>query len=194
MRLRHAIRLRVPSSRDRGRRNRDYYPTPRHAIDELLDRHPPPQGKRVLEPCAGDGAIVRALVERGYDVTAVEVRAEEQPRLEDSCAENVVIDDWLEQDEDDFCAFFELDAAVTNPPFSMAQVFARSLLSVDPPLDYVALLLGIDVEASGAWRQFWADHPWTARVKLFKRPSFTGDGRTDGRNYCWFIWEPNNGG
>lgn len=33
--------------------------------------------------------------------------------------------------------------------------------------------------------EFPVDH----LVVLSKRPSFTGDGKTDGTGYAWFIWD-----
>jgi len=76
----------------------DFFPTPPDVLDALLDsRFPPPPGP-VLDPCAGDGAILRRLRERGWalhDLFACEVRGEEAPGLR-ALAEFVAVGDWHE--------------------------------------------------------------------------------------------------
>lgn len=171
------------------RRDADFYPTPRHAIEVLLEEAPPLEGVPVLEPAAGDGAIVKRLIARGHAVVAVELRPEAREDLAPLCAHpphRLVIADWLKGDEARWTHRWPM-AIVTNPPFSIAREFAEACLATEA--SYVALLLRINVEASRPWRSLWQAHPWTRRVPLWKRPSFTGDGRTDGANYCWFIWD-----
>ena len=53
-----------------------YWPTPAWCTQLLLQEHPPPKGSLVWEPSAGRGAIVRELVAAGYEVWAIEQRAE----------------------------------------------------------------------------------------------------------------------
>jgi len=164
-----------------GRREADFYATPPSALAPLLDECPPPMGL-VIEPAAGDGAIVKVLLARGYRVWANELRREclsDLRRLECS----VTIGDWLTTAQEPWPE--EPYSIVTNPPFSIARKFAEACLATQA--QYVALLLRINVEASNPWRKFWEQHPWTHRVVLWKRPSFTGHG-TDACNYFWAIW------
>lgn len=56
-----------PSTADTGQRNDfDFYETPAFMTRSLLHYHPLPSGSRILEPCAGDGAISRVLQAAGY--------------------------------------------------------------------------------------------------------------------------------
>lgn len=185
------LRLRLgarPSRRKAKRREADFYPTPPEAIATLLEQRPPPTW-RVLEPAAGDGAIVRALLERGYEASAVELRYECLPILGRLCP--TTIGDWIEiaksPDAVALAAGGQVQSIVTNVPFAIGPGFSEACLSVGAA--YVALLLKLDAEGSPTWKEFWGQHPWDDRVKLWKRPSFTGDGKTDGHNYAWFVWD-----
>lgn len=154
-------------SSKQGRRDSDWYPTPRHTILSLLDECPPPPGL-VIEPCAGDGAVVRVLLERGYQVSAVELRKECFAELMELCP--TTIGDWLvigrtwPLPEPPY-------SIVTNPPFSIAREFAEACLATQAR--YVALLLRINVEASNPWRKFWEAHPWP-RVRFYLSEQRTG--------------------
>lgn len=98
-----------------------FYPTPRKVIDEILNEslghrlHDVPNAK-VLEPSAGDGAIVRALLGYTPNVTAIEVDPDryrkltalqrQHPRLTALCANFLTIP-----------ARPTFDFVVMNPPF-----------------------------------------------------------------------------
>src|SRR3989304_194672 len=47
----------------------DYYPTPAWCVDRLAEACPEVRNRknRILEPCAGDGAILRALTRYGSE-------------------------------------------------------------------------------------------------------------------------------
>jgi len=165
-----------------GRREADFYATPPSALAPLLDECPPPMGL-VIEPAAGDGAIVKVLLERGYRVGAFELREQCMLDLAPLCP--TAMGDWLLMSRDPELLPVVPWSIVTNPPFSIAREFAEACLATQA--QYVALLLRINVEASNPWRKFWEAHPWTNRVVLWKRPSFTGHG-TDACNYFWAVW------
>ena len=78
------------SSTNRGgkRQDLDVYPTPAWVVDRLLEVVDFPGG-RWLEPCAGDGAIMRAVNAWRADVRwdACELRAECTPALDASPVE-----------------------------------------------------------------------------------------------------------
>jgi len=64
--------MRIQSSHPRDARGLDAYFTPVEAVLALLDIEPSiPQ--RVLEPAAGDGAIVRPLRAAGFDVVTQDI-------------------------------------------------------------------------------------------------------------------------
>lgn len=165
-------------------RTTDLRYTPRATIEALFDSDPPPDGC-VLDPCAGDGAILRVAKARGYEVAAVEIREEERDAL-DQLDENAVIGDWLRMDRTPWTGW----SVVTNPPFSLAREFAASCLALQP--EYMAFLLRCNVIGSRPWRAFWRQHPPT-RVRPVERPAFPKPGEsvaegTDASEYAWFIW------
>jgi hypothetical protein len=168
----------LPTSPGAG--DRDVRYTPRGPIEALLASDPPPRGGYVLDPAAGDGAILRVLVEAGYQVAAHEIREEEQDGLR-AITPRVTIGDWLSPRR----AYGKPAAIVANPPFSLAREFAISALEC---CEWVAFLLRLNTLGSRPWRQFWSEHPPTA-LRPIVRPSFTGDGRTDASEYLWVIWD-----
>lgn len=189
----------LPHGLDEEAKKADFWPTPRSAIESLLDSDPPIEGSYILEPCAGDGAIVRVLLERGYRVDAVEIRDKEIVKLVAMCG-TVLRADFLElsarylaRDHRLIPPFVGLkplhdaDAIITNPPFSIARAFATCCLKIAER--YVALLLRMNVLGSSPWANFWLANPPSAIRPLRKRPSFSGDGKTDACEYGWFIWD-----
>lgn len=166
-------------------RRADYWPTPAWVTEALLDSDVAPPTVPVLEPAAGDGAIVRVLRSRGYAVDAVELREEEREHLEAARCQSISIGDWLQVSAG---LSTSRRAIVTNPPFSIALPFARACLTVGAV--YVALLLPVTslAGAAAAWGPFWRDHPPTALRPLRRRPRFAGNG-TDRVGVTWVIWQ-----
>lgn len=75
---------------------------------------------------------------------------------------------------------------VTNPPYSIAREIAESCFKAEP--DTIALLLRCNHLGSNPWRPFWTAHRPTAALYV-RRPSFTGDGKTDASEYVWVLWQ-----
>lgn len=173
-------------------RGADYWPTPAWCVEALLDSDWPPLRGLVIEPAAGDGAILRVLKDRGYhDLQAVEIREAERGRIAAEVAGNFTIGDWLtlSRDADWMAAVVDKRrfSICTNPPFSIAIPFAEACLSVGAA--YVALLLPVTslAGAAAAWGPFWRQHPPTALRPLRRRPRFAGGG-TDRVGVVWVIW------
>lgn len=84
---------------------RDFYPTPREAVDPLVPHLQ--HGDMFLEPCAGDGALVRHLECYGMSCKHA---SDVEPRA-----------DWIEKDDvfdDNLWAVSEaVDYIITNPPW-----------------------------------------------------------------------------
>jgi hypothetical protein len=88
------------------RRAQDFYSTPAKAVLPLL-RHLPPRC-RFVEPCAGDGALIRALESAGHicvQASDIELRA---PNI---CLDNAAT-----------CELHEGSTAITNPPWAWAML------------------------------------------------------------------------
>ena len=101
----------MSSTNGKNKRPNDFYPTPARVTDALLSQFQFKEGDTFLEPCRGDGAI--------YDrIDLPEERkhwAEIQERV-----------DYLGQD---FAARgLYYDVVITNPPFSLAEEFIRTMI------------------------------------------------------------------
>jgi hypothetical protein len=177
-RYRHAV-----SSTNRGavRRASDYYPTPAWCVRSLLSEVALPGGSW-LEPCAGDGAIIRAVREVRPDVrwTGWELREEAAPSLRRLLpAPRLHIGDFLASPK----PRRRYSVALTNPPFSRATPFVEACLE---RADLVVMLLRLSFLSTRDRADFMRSHCPDVYV-LAKRPSFTG-GPTDSADYAWFVW------
>lgn len=172
------------SSTKRGgqRSEADAYATPEWATLRALEAMPwLPPGGHWMDPCAGDGAIIRAtkLVYPRVEWDAVEIRDEAEPDLKATGA-NYVIGDFLAGH------FRPLAAHVvfTNPPFRIAQDFIEKSLTIT---DHVVMLLRLNYLGSEKRADFLREYPPDVYV-LPNRPSFM-NGETDSIEYAWFHWE-----
>jgi len=173
------------SSTNRGSRRSpaDFYPTPAWCVRRLLDEVVLPGGGWV-EPCAGDGAIVRAVSAVRDDVvwTCNEVRATCEEPLRGLGA-TVRIGETQGWRPDERAA-----VAITNPPFRLAMdMVAWSRRHAD----VAVLLLRLNFVATARRAPFMRAHPPDVYV-LPNRPSFTGRG-TDSIEYAWFVWGQGGG-
>lgn len=181
------------AGRGAKRQKHDVYPTPLWPTKRLLE-HVVLPGGAWLEPCAGDGAIVRGVhcmypvchkitlwhlvelrraqaVEQGLGSTVAELPCDYQV--------------WTGQD------FFEwdpprtYDVAITNPPYVDALDVIIRCLGMS---EYVAMLLRLN------WLESDARAPWIRThmpdvYPLPNRPSYQGNGRTDATSYAWMVWD-----
>lgn len=146
----------------------DFYATPPWLVRAILPclRVTP---HRILEPAAGDGAIVRELraaypsarideyeLTRGADFLAKEPRP-------------------------------EYDLVITNPPYALAERFVRHALRFRRSHESeVVMLLRLNF-LGGQKRAAWLRACTPCVFVSPRRPSFTGRG-TDATEYAWFIW------
>jgi hypothetical protein len=165
---------------DDGLKDLDPYFTCFEAIQSLIllegDRMP----RRILEPAAGDGAIVRPLLAAGHFVIASDIH--------DYGLEGCGILDYLTASP-----LPHVDGVVTNPPYKWAQAFATKALTEVP---YVALLVRtnwlMDSERRGRWldvheptRQ-WLLLP---RLPMMHRYGWEGKKAPSNTPYCWAVWQ-----
>ncbi|APR81061.1 Phage protein [Minicystis rosea] len=173
------------SSTNRGgtRNPADFYPTPRWCVLRALEEMALPGGEWI-EPCAGDGAIVRAVQQARADVSwqAVELRETCRPLLEKSLSGKgrVVCTDFFDWDP-----ARRFDVLFTNPPYSLAEQFLEKGLSI---ASNVVLLLRLNFLASARRAELMRRRAPDVYV-LPNRPSFSGQG-TDSVEYAWFHWPP----
>ncbi len=171
-----------------GQRKRlkdDAYYTPPWCVRALLSEVEIPRYLPILDPCAGDGAILRAFAagERDSVVEVVtgrvsrftrelyanEIREEERAGLVELCGEeNVGIGDCRD------LVLEDASAVVTNPPFALADDIVRGLVSpaVAPRVPFAAFLLRMNWLAPQKRNTLARRRPPTAIVVLPRRPCF----------------------
>lgn len=160
----------------------EFYPTPDWCLKQLLAfLHLP--GGLWLEPALGTGNVVRAVDDVRNDVhwTTADIVPE---YLADHTLDYTDLDGPLVVEK-----FF--DVAITNPPFSLALLFAQQML-IDA--DIAILLLRLDwLSPSTQQRSLTVRDPWLRNNKPYvlilpNRPSFTVGGGSDSNEYGWFCW------
>lgn len=201
----------VARSRAKGtkRRDRDAYLTIQSSADAILWRLRYLLGpvKKVLEPSAGTGNLVRAAKEVWPDakILAVDLFDKHHVALHKAGATSYIIGDFLTQD----VRGFDADVSVSNPPFSDAERHVEhALAQLRDGAYHVALLpttflcaqrrargLYANVEPvlenEATWpsqrRGEWGPLRWV--MPIAERPSFTDDGKTDMVEYAVFIFQ-----
>lgn len=157
------------------RRAFDYYPTPAWMTRALIRRvHP----FDVIEPCAGDGAIVKVLERNGVDVVATN---DLDPSRE--CETHLDAADPASWDE---LCIANPYWGVTNLPFDLAD---RIVPLAVKNLQHFATILRLSwLEPTAARQRFLAAHPPCTLI-VMPRWDFKGRGATDSVTSAWFIWE-----
>jgi predicted RNA methylase len=179
------------SASGRGkRREGDEYLTPFNLASELTGllakEHGFDFGKsRVLEPSAGNGAFVSAVLEfwpRSSGVVAVEKNEKFRTALESLNPSQIVIGSY-----EDFEPERKFDLIIGNPPYSLAESHIRRMMGHVAPNGAVAILLRSAFLNSAKRAEFWSLYPPNWIYALVQRPSFS-EGGSDSTEYSFFIW------
>lgn len=160
---------------DFERRDRDFYPTPRGAVLPLLPHLQ--YGTMFAEPCAGDGALIRALEWAGMScVEALDV----EPQTEIAYRADAL--EWT--------ADPSADAIITNPPWNrrvlhpMIVCFARQRPTW--------LLFDADWVHT---RQAAPYLPWLRKIVSVGRVKWIPDSKMTGKDNCaWYLFDQNGVG
>lgn len=158
----------------------DNYATPAWCVHRLLDRVELPRGDW-LDPCAGEGAIIKACDAWGVHAVrwrAFELRQECRPLLSAVTMASRYVN-WLGMKP----RTPRFDVILTNPPYSLAMEFVEQSIR---HARTVAMLLRLNFVASHRRHAFFSKLMPDVYV-LPNRPSFTGGG-TDATEYAWFVW------
>ncbi|MFH5773566.1 class I SAM-dependent methyltransferase [Paracoccus sp. NGMCC 1.201697] len=160
------------------RRERDFYPTPREAVAPLIPHLQ--YGDMFIEPCAGDGALVRAL--EHYGMSCVEA-TDIQP-----AASDIRQFDALDEDLD-----LVAEGAVwiiTNPPWS------RDLLH--PMIRHFSRICPTWLLFDADWmhtRQSAEFLPLLRKVVSVGRVKWIPDSKMTGKdNCCWYLFDAHQSG
>ncbi len=164
---------------DPQRDARDFYRTPEWCVRELYRTHPG-LPHPTLDPCGGDGALMRACPVpnqiRGVELDPELVRAANAP------ASRTVP---LRLNQGDGLALgWRGEHVLMNPPYRDALEWVVKGVE---EADSVLALLRLGFMGSQARMPFWVANTPRAVVTLAKRPSFTGKG-SDSADYAWFFW------
>lgn len=161
---------------DFERRERDFYPTPREAVAPLLPYLRP--ATSFIEPCAGDGALVRTLEDSGHSCwLAVDIEPQ-HPRI-------------LRGDAMAVRTNPSLDCFITNPPWD------RSALH--PIITHLAAQAPTWLLFDADWmhtRQSAEFMPWCRKIVSVGRVKWIPDSKMTGKdNCCWYeFWAGNRNG
>ena len=165
----------------KGRSPHDFYPTDPAAVEAILNLESFPG--TVLEPCAGDGAVVRVLLSRGYRV----VSNEPYPRagLTPDYSE-----DYLDLEDKPP----GVESVVTNPPFALALPFVLKTIALG--IDKHAWLLRVQFgEGKTRYTELFS-RCQPARVWLFARRPYdmspdrpAGAKRGSMMTLAWWVWD-----
>jgi len=173
---------------ERGGGENDYFPTPAWCCARLLERFKLPNGF-IVEPSAGDGAIVRAC--GGNTEYRRWFTCEIDPRFAgdlDRLGVHVTVADFLKMAS---LVSNAVSLVIGNPPYSLAEQFVRHSRAIFPDAEIVFLLrvnfLGSE-DRIALYRELGVPNIFV----LPNRPPFsrnkTGKIGTDSCEYAWFHW------
>jgi hypothetical protein len=161
--------------------------TSREAIECLIRLEGERLPRTIVEPCSGDGAIVRVLRQHGREVVAIDIYPYEGRPAD------TVIGDYFDPRTADPKILAACEGAVTNPPYAKALAFATRLIAEHR---YVALLVRSNFYVEAARRDaFFARCPptrvWFAslRLPMMHRYRWAGPRKSSNTAHCWLVWE-----
>ncbi len=139
---------------------------------------------RIIDPCCGDGAILDVVAEVYPTAFRCGVEIDPVRAAKAASRHNVVAADalgplrWTGNG----------DLVLTNPPFSLAMEFVQRAIKEAGKGGTVAMLLRLPWLASMK-RAAWLRANTPSVYVLPKRPSFTGNGKSDATDYAWMVWD-----
>jgi len=174
------------TGRSKVRRKDDNYSTPGWCTQSILPHLIASKGKVVLDPCCGIGNILAVVRAFGLSDRTCGIEIDSDRATQSRTYGIVDCRDVLNEE-----SWNKPDLILTNPPYSLAEKFARRALSEVAFDGFVCMLLRLNWLGSKKRAPFHKTYPSDVYV-LSKRPSFTGDG-TDATEYAWFVWGPGCG-
>lgn len=163
------------------RQKNDFYPTPQKIIDALLEEEE--FEGYIWEPACGDGAIVKALKEFGYENIF-------WSDIKDYGFEETELLDFI-NDKKSPQYPMRVENIVTNPPYNLAKEFMSRACSMS--MNKTALLFPLRYLA-GKWRaNFYRDYPLSKIIVIPEKVDFLSLGNPV-IEVGWFIWDKNHRG
>ena len=170
------------SFQNANRQENDFYPTPSWCVHRLLDRLDlTKNGLNWVEPCAGNGNIIKAVQEIHPNVSwdAVELQEQFKPKLEVLKPKSLIIGDFLDQKNDE-----PYDVIITNPPYALVDDFLFACLE---RAKVTVFLLRLNFLVSDKRASFLRRNRFPDCYILPNKPYF-GPGVSD-VEYCWYVWD-----
>jgi hypothetical protein len=160
-------------------RGLDHYPTPRIAVESLLNAEPDLLGARVSEPAAGAGNIVAVLRANRIPVIASDI--------EQRGFDLHFVGNFLQQERPpNGCRVI-----VTNPPYKLAAEFAEHGLTLVPDVFLLLRLAFLE----GVGRTQLLENSGLRRVLVFRsrlprmhREGWGGPKAASSMAFAWFCW------
>lgn len=153
---------------------------------------------RWLEPSAGRGAILDALVPRykPASVVAVELHHLRFQELEAKWGDRAACfpfdffgGDFSRRDRSEPPWFIPGNPPYSKPRENIGLEFVERCLEIAMPDGVVTKLLPLDF-AAGVERAERVHDKYVGSIyPLRRRPSFTGGGKSGERPYAWFVWD-----
>jgi hypothetical protein len=168
---------------DLVREKDDFYSTPAWCTRAVLRRLRLPSTAIVLDPCAGDGAILAVVKEFGFRGIGSEIDKERAQLCECEHEDFLAVDHSKDLVPEMLGGSYSV---VTNPPSKLAFEFVTKCVYLHPKPKHVAMLLPINWLASQKRHCFLRDHTPALWV-LSKRPAFL-NGTIAACDYAWFVW------
>lgn len=171
------------TSRGAERREHDFYATPEWCSRALFQHVDELRELPVLDPCAGDGAILKVAQNYRLETHGIEIR--DVPAPPGVLSWSVI--DALEHVRrvPPVRKWASMTNIVTNPPYSLAQDFIEAWRD---RVRLSAWLLRLNFLGSQKRAEWFRRNPPARVLILPRRPSFTG-GATDSCEYAWIIWD-----
>jgi hypothetical protein len=175
------------------RSHNDFYPTPNWLTEAILPYLPiaddADRNVRILEPAAGNGALLKVLLNRwpNAQYRTVDIEYMRDRRLPLIPNVDHTLGDFLTVEPEANC-----DVIITNPPFRYALEFIERSFRWRRNADsWVVMLLRLNFLGSRK-RGKWLRAHLPAIFVTPRRPPFSknkkGQFGTDATEYAWFVW------
>lgn len=149
--------------------------TPAYALDPLIPYLP--QGRRLWDPAAGEGLLIKELSRRGFDTVGGDL-------LTEGVGETIIPGQ----------NFFDYELPgewiqVTNPPFSTKYKWLQRSFALGHPF---ALLMPVDVMGAGTaqklFREYGIEVIWLDKRINYKMPNAGYSGKGAHFSSAWFTY------
>ncbi len=167
----------------------DFYETPAFVTNTLLEYEEfidvLDKNDWILDPCCGNGAIIKALSRKGFDAEGFDIkRRNYEARKIDFLS--LVTDGYDMLTPDGFVVLACPDYIITNPPFKLALPFVRQALKF--ARKKVAMLLRMQFYETKGRHEFLRENPPIRIYSFSDRVDMIGS-KSGMMWFAWFVWE-----